>query len=144
SPDRKRFVFAQNHNLFLADEGKEAEATQLTTDGVEDYTFSSFGGRLRGVGRQQQTESKIPPAGKVRPNVTWSPDSRFFFVTRTDGRGVEDLHLVNSLNNPRPQMIKYKYPMPGEDNVFKSELLYCDAAAKKITKVGSKWPYESY
>src|SRR5262249_31153920 len=36
SPDRKRYVFAQKHNLYLADEGKEAEATQLTTDGEED------------------------------------------------------------------------------------------------------------
>src|SRR5947207_1287383 len=33
SPDRKRFVFAQKFNLYLADEGKEAEAVQLTTDG---------------------------------------------------------------------------------------------------------------
>jgi dipeptidyl-peptidase 4 len=147
SPDRKRFVFAQKHNLYLAEEGKEAEAVQLTTDGEEDYSFSSFGSRFGGFGRQQQqqTEGKIPAADrKVRPNVTWSPDSKNFFVTRTDGRGVKDLYLVNSLADPRPTLMKYKYPMPGEENVFKSELFYCDAAAKKITKVTPKWGYESY
>ncbi|HEX3147842.1 MAG TPA: DPP IV N-terminal domain-containing protein [Gemmataceae bacterium] len=142
SPDRKRYVFAQKHNLYLADEGKEAEATQLTTDGEEDYSFSSFGGRFGG---QTRTEGKIPPADrKVRPNVTWSPDSKDFYVTRTDRRGIKELYLVDALANPRPNLVKYPYPMPGEEAVFRSELFYCDAAAKKITKVPLKWAYESY
>jgi dipeptidyl aminopeptidase/acylaminoacyl peptidase len=147
SPDRKRFVFAQKHNLYLADEGKESDAVQLTTDGEEEYSFSAFGGRFGGLrgGGGRGTGAKIPAADrKVRPNVTWSPDSMSFYVTRTDGRGVKDLYLVDSLANPRPALREYKYPMPGEDNVFKSELFYCDAAAKKITKVALKWPNESY
>jgi dipeptidyl aminopeptidase/acylaminoacyl peptidase len=144
SPDRKRFVFAQKHNLFLAEEGKEAEAVQLTTDGEEDYSFSSFGARFGAT--RNRTQEKIPAATdrKVRPNVTWSSDSKCFFVTRADGRGVKDLYLVNSLTSPRPTLMEYRYPMPGEENVFKSELFYCDAASKKITKVNPKWGYESY
>jgi dipeptidyl-peptidase 4 len=142
SPDRKRYVFAQKHNLYLAEEGKEAEASQLTTDGEEDYSFSSFGGRFGG---QTRTEGKIPAADrKVRPNVTWSPDSKDFYVTRTDRRGVKELYLVDALATPRPNLVKYPYPMPGEETVFKSELFYCDAAAKKITKVPVKWDHESY
>src|SRR5829696_3063407 len=83
SPDRKRYVFAQKHNLFLAEAGKEAEAIQLTTDGAEDYSFA-FGFRL-GAARTRGTEAKIPAADrKTRPNATWSPDNKMFFVTRTD------------------------------------------------------------
>ena len=146
SPDHKRFVFAQKFNLYLADEGKEAEAVQLTTDGEEDYSFSGFGGGFGGRfgGRTTTTEAKIPSDRKTRPNVTWSPDSRGFFVTRTDSRGIKELYLVDSLAQPRPTMTKYKYPMPGEDAIRKSELFYCDAAAKKITKVKPKWAYERY
>jgi dienelactone hydrolase len=146
SPDRKRFVFAQKFNLYLADETKEAEAVQLTTDGEEDYSFSGFGGGFGGRfgGRTTTTEAKIPSDRKTRPNVTWSPDSKGFFVTRTDSRGIKELYLVDSLAQPRPTMTKYKYPMPGEDAVRKSELFYCDAAAKTITKVKPKWAYERY
>src|SRR5262245_48190639 len=143
SPDRKRFVFAQKHNLFLAEAGKEADAVQLTTDGAEDYSFA-FGFRL-GAGRTRGTEAKIPPADrKTRPNVTWSPDSKLFFVTRTDSRGMKELFLVDSLAQPRPRLEEYKYPMPGEDTAAKSELFYCDPAAKKVTQVKAKWPYERY
>jgi dipeptidyl-peptidase-4 len=144
SPDKKRFVFAQKHNLFLAEEGKEAEAVQLTTDGQEDYSFGSFGFRL-GMTRTGTTEAKTPPADrKTRANVTWSPDSKMFFVTRTDSRGMKELFLVDSLAQPRPALEKYKYPMPGEDTAAKSELFYCDAAGKKVNQVKVKWPFERY
>src|SRR5262249_35498645 len=131
SPDRKRYVFAQKHNLYLAEEGKEAEAVQLTTDGEEDYSFASFGGgfggQRLGTGRTTRTESKIPTSDrKTRPNVTWSPDSKGFFVTRTDSRGIKELFLINALAEPRPTLSSYKYPMPGEENVRRSELFYCD------------------
>ena len=148
SPDRKRFVFAQKHNLYLAEAGKEAEAIQLTKDGEQDYSFAGFSGRFgggRGQGRTTRTESKIPTADrKTRPNVTWSPDSKEFFVTRTDSRGIKELFLVNPLSEPRPTLVTYKYPMPGEDAVRRSELFYCDVAAKKMTEVKVKWPYEAY
>lgn len=149
SPDRKRYVFAQKYNLYLAEEGKETEAVQLTTDGEEDYSFAGFGGgfggQRLGTGRTTRTETKIPTADrKTRPNVTWSPDNKGFFVTRTDSRGIKELFLVNALAEPRPTLTSYKYPMPGEDAVRRSELFYCDANAKKVTKVKVKWPYEAY
>jgi len=39
---------------------------------------------------------------------------------------------------------KYPYPMPGEEAVHRVELLYCDAAAKKLTRVKPKWAFERY
>jgi dipeptidyl aminopeptidase/acylaminoacyl peptidase len=65
-------------------------------------------------------------------------------VTRTDSRGIQELFLVNPLAEPRPTLVSYRYPMPGEEAVRRSELFYCDAASKKITKIKSKWPYETY
>ncbi|HJZ92790.1 MAG TPA: DPP IV N-terminal domain-containing protein [Gemmataceae bacterium] len=145
APDRKKYVFVQKHNLYLADEGKEDAATQLTTDGDEDYSFSSFGFRLGMTRTTDGKDGKMPPADrKTRPNVTWSTDSKSFFVTRTDSRGMKELYLVNALAEPRPTLEKYKYPMPGEESAAKSELFYFDAAAKKLAKVKAKWPYERY
>jgi dipeptidyl aminopeptidase/acylaminoacyl peptidase len=143
SEDKKHYVFVQKHNLFLAQEGKEAEAVQLTTDGEEDF---SFGGSGFQYGQNRNTERKIPTTDrKTRPFLdNWSKDSKAFFVTRTDTRGMQDLFLVDSLAVPRPKLEIYKYPMPGEDAVAKSELFYCDVATKKLTKVKPKWAYERY
>jgi hypothetical protein len=95
SPDKKKYVYAYKHNLYLAAEGKENEATQLTKDGAEEYSFAGggfgFGGTRRSEGDPQ------PPATdrKTQPRVTWSEDSKHFHVTRIDGRGVKELFLVN-------------------------------------------------
>jgi len=61
---------------------------QVTQDGNEDHRFS--------------------------PQSGWSPDSRYFVFLREDWRPVKDLWLVNSLDNPRPTLQTYKWPMPGE------------------------------
>jgi dipeptidyl-peptidase 4 len=127
SPDRKTFVFARRHNLFLAQADKENEAVQLTTDGVEDY---SFGGG--------NTDTK------TRPNVSWAPDSKAFYVRRQDARNVKELYLVSSLAAPRPTLEKYKYPMPGEEAVRKAELYVCNPADKRLVKVEGKWKDESF
>ncbi len=127
SPDRKFFVFAQKHNLYLAAADKEKEAVQLSKDGVEDY---SFGGG--------NTDTK------ARPFVTWSPDSKAFYVRRQDSRNVKELYLVSALSTPRPTLEKYKYPMPGEEAIRRSELFICTPADKKFAKIEQKWKDESF
>ena len=91
-------------------------------DGVENY---SFGARDTTQQRQQQDnegeEGQAQTRGRsrdprVRANVTWSKDSRAFFITRTDQRKVADLYLIDMLAEPRPKLTTYKYPMPGEEN----------------------------
>jgi dipeptidyl aminopeptidase/acylaminoacyl peptidase len=154
SPDKKRYVYAFKHNLYMAEEGKENEAVQLTKDGVEDYSFSSTGGGAGGGFRNRNetntttttSESRQAAAAerKTRPAVTWSSDSKMFYVSRTDSRGLKELYLVNSLANPRPTLEKYKYPMPGENDVRKFELFHCDADAKKLTRIKPKWYDERY
>lgn len=127
APDRKHYVFAQKHNLYLSEEGKEKEAVQITKDGIEDYSF--------GGGNDDR---------KARPFINWSPDSKAFYVTRADSRNVKELYLVHSLSEPRPTLEKYKYAMPGEEAVRKTELSVFHLPTKKLTPVKSKWKDESF
>src|SRR6516225_953073 len=167
APDRGAYLFVRNHNLYLL-EGKEkplenlllpleppsfaalagqlwlvsggafrlreVNAKQLTTDGTVDYSFgatSVFG-------------SGMDDGQTGRPRVEWARDSKTFYATRTDSRGVQELFLVNPLATPRPKLEKYKYPMPGEDAARKMDLFVGDRAAKKLIRVKPKWKDESY
>src|SRR5262245_1808250 len=126
----------------------DGEAIQLTTDGAEDYSFASrfgFGtGTTRGTGGTGNEPPPITPDRKTRPNVTWSKDSKSFHVSRSDSRGVQELWVINSLATPRPTIDKYKYAMPGEEKVRKSELYVFNRDAKKLNRVTPKWRDESY
>ncbi len=150
SPDKKLYAYVYKYNLYLCEEGQpEEKATQLTKDGAEEYSFGGggFGGRGfggGGTGTQGTGTAAGASERKTRANVTWSTDSKAFYITRTDSRGVKDLFLVNSIANPRPTLEQYKYPMPGEENVRKQELFYCDVAKKALTKVEPKWKDERY
>lgn len=123
-------------------------AIQLTSDGVEDYSFAGGGGG-GGFGRGggdggNRTTTPITPDRKTRPNVTWSRDSKSFYVTRNDSRGVQDLWVINSLAVPRPTLEKYKYPMPGEPAIRKNELYVFTRDSMKLTRVPAKWRDENY
>lgn len=192
SPDKKWYVYAFKHNLFLGEEGQpEDKAVQVTNDGVEEYSFNGFGGfgGGRGLGNGERTNTNtgetqtqqtqtggnggIQTTGtggtgtgtggtgtgstgtsgttptpqaerKTRPNVTWSADSKFFYISRNDSRGLKELWLVDSIAQPRPALQKYPYPMPGEDAVRKTELWYGDVSKKAATKVTQKWKDERY
>src|SRR5262249_33757528 len=41
SPDKSVYTFVKNHNLYVAEAGKEDQAVQLTKDGEENYTFTA-------------------------------------------------------------------------------------------------------
>jgi hypothetical protein len=57
---------------------------------------------------------------------------------------VKELYLVNSLATPRPALEKYKYPLPGEEGIHKSELSYFSPSKKVLVKVTPKWKEEGY
>jgi dipeptidyl-peptidase 4 len=76
----------------------------------------------------------------VRPNVTWSPDSRAFSITRNDARKVKELYLVNVLAEPRPTLSSYTYAMPGETTVSQIELYVYKRGDKNVRPVNiKKW-----
>jgi len=59
------------------------------------------------------------PVARASP---WSKDSRYFHGFRQDSRGVKELFVINSLATPRPELEKYKYSMPGEPAIRRTEL----------------------
>jgi dipeptidyl aminopeptidase/acylaminoacyl peptidase len=166
SPDGKTILFARNHNLFMMDAANYQKALknandktivehQLTTDGVEHYSFAG-GGRGRGGQQQQQRqqqqqqlqqdeqdqdeeenqegeEDKNRRVGAV--NVVWAPDSSKFALTRRDAREVKDLWVINSLATPRPTLESYRYAMPGEEKISQTEMWVFDVATKQRVKV---------
>jgi dipeptidyl aminopeptidase/acylaminoacyl peptidase len=127
SPDSTAFVFAMNHNLYVVEVGKP-DTVRITNDGVRNYSFG-----FRDTATVQQQDNDDEEQGgrqggarardpRVRANVTWSPDSRAFFILRNDSRKVRELYLVNVLAEPRPALSSYTYAMPGEENVSQQEL----------------------
>ncbi len=170
SPDRKMYAFVMNNNLYVAEDGKEDKAIQLTRDGGEDYTFAAGQGggggqffkqkdkgdlkdgdgkdQLRddkdGVDKKEAKDIKVEKDRKTRAPVTWSKDSKVFYVLRRDGRDIKDLFLINSLSEPRPTLTKYKYAMPGEANIRKSELHVFHKDQNKLVRVEPLWKDESY
>jgi dipeptidyl aminopeptidase/acylaminoacyl peptidase len=162
SPDSSMFAFARNHNLYVV-KVSTGDTTQLTRDGVKYY---SFGARDTVLERQQQelqrqqTQNngdgdddqgggsgsgsgggiRNPREQRVRAQVTWSPDSKAFAVTRMDQRKVKPLFLVNNTANPRPELMEYTYAMPGEENVSQEELYLYKAGDTKLEPVNvKKW-----
>jgi dipeptidyl-peptidase 4 len=128
SPDSTAFVFAMNHNLYIVEVGKP-DTVKITSDGVRNYSFGFRDTATvqqqdsldenQGGGRQGGARNRDP---RVRASVTWSPDSRAFFIQRNDSRKVKELYLVNVLNEPRPALSSYTYAMPGEADVSQQEL----------------------
>lgn len=129
SPDSTAFVFAKDHNLYVVEVGAP-DTVQITQDGEKNHSFGfrdtstvqqddNQDEEEQGGGRQGGARNRDP---RVRPNVTWSPDSKAFFVQRNDSRKVKELYLVNVLSEPRPTLSSYTYAMPGEENVSQQEL----------------------
>ncbi len=113
-------------------------AVQLTTDGVDKY---SYAGRLSS--RRGATQ-EIKDDTLTRPNATWSNDSKSFYITRSDSRGVKDLWVINSLSTPRPTLETYPYPMPGEENIRKTELNWFRVGNKTLSLIKKRWKDEFY
>jgi dipeptidyl-peptidase-4 len=156
SPDKKSYVYAMDHNLYEVDvvDGKDQPPVQLTKDGEKDYSFGSRQAQTelqqQFQQQQQQQQQQIDQQGdqqgqgggggnpsekRVRANVTWSKDSKKFYVTRGDSRKVKELFLVNNLADPRPTLMTYKYSMPGDADVTQTELFVYDRDAKELTKL---------
>ncbi|HVT12066.1 MAG TPA: DPP IV N-terminal domain-containing protein [Fimbriimonadaceae bacterium] len=159
SPDKKAYVYAQDHNLFYVEvkDGKDQPPIQLTKDGEKDYSFGSredIEEQRRQMqqfldqnqrNQQNQQNQRDQNEKRVHVNATWSKDSKRFFITRTDQRKVADLYLVNSLAEPRPTLIAYKYSMPGEINVPQEEVNVFEPATKTLKKLDvSKWKDQIY
>jgi dipeptidyl aminopeptidase/acylaminoacyl peptidase len=158
SPDSSMFAFARAHNLYVVKVATR-DTIQLTRDGVKYYSFGArdtaqerMQQELQQQQQQQQQDDEDQGGGgrqgggaasrdpRVRANVTWSPDSKAFVVTRSDARKVGELYLVNNTAMPRPTLMTYSYGMAGEQNVAQEELYVYKAGDTKLTPMNvKKW-----
>ena len=126
SPDKKAYVYAQDENLYFAEVSAEDKPVQITKDGEKYY---GFGAAAPGAKEK-----------RVRVNGSWSPDSKSFSVERFDTRKVKELYLVNSLAQPRPELVTYKYEMPGDVDVRQTELYVLHRDTKQLQRIKvEKW-----
>ncbi|WP_206486149.1 DPP IV N-terminal domain-containing protein [Thalassotalea sp. G2M2-11] len=115
SPDGKRAVFIREHNLWVRDIASDQE-TQLTTDGVENFGYATNN------------------AGWVRrttPVVKWSPDSKKLTTFKHDSRNVGEMGVV-STKVGHPKIDVWKYPLPGDEHIFKIHRVVIDLESAKV------------
>jgi dipeptidyl aminopeptidase/acylaminoacyl peptidase len=116
APNGKQAVFIQDHNLWLRDIATN-KTTQLTTDGIENFGYSTNN------------------AGWVRrstPVVKWSPDSKKLTTFKHDSRNVGEMAIVSSAVG-HPKIDVWKYPLPGDEHIFKIHRVVIDVENAKVT-----------
>lgn len=139
SPDGNTIVFGRHFNLFTMDKAnyekwlnnpndKTIEDHQLTTDGVEYYSYHRGGRGETNIDREKNKDKRKSAF------VLWSRDSQKFALVRTDSRKVKDLWVINSIAEPRPTLETYKYQMPGEKESPQSEVLIFNLKTGKKVK----------
>ncbi|HEX6981950.1 MAG TPA: DPP IV N-terminal domain-containing protein [Balneolaceae bacterium] len=109
SPDSTWIAFARNHNLYLM-KANDPDSTeyQLTTGGERWYSF-------------QADESDTTSNKRLRSTARWFKDSNKLYVRRRDERKVDELWVIHTLGE-RPTLETYKYAMPGEEHIGKTEI----------------------
>ncbi|MDG1752382.1 MAG: DPP IV N-terminal domain-containing protein [Thalassotalea sp.] len=115
APNGKQAVFIQDNNLWLRDIASNNK-TQLTTDGVENFGYSTNN------------------AGWIRrstPVVKWSPDSTKLTTFKHDGRNVGEMGIVSSAVG-HPKIDVWKYPLPGDEHIFKIHRVVIDIENAKV------------
>ena len=121
SPDAKQAAFIKDNNLWLIDL-TTGDKTQLTKNGEQDFGYATNNaGWLR---------SKTPV-------MLWSPDSKKIATFQHDSRDVKSMHLV-STNVGHPTLDSWKYPLPGDKNIFMLERVIIDVDSKKVVRLKDK------
>ena len=119
SPDKKLEAFVSKHNLWVRNAETHKDSVQLTTDGVEYYSY----------GTSMPRPSQLQRPQPVRPQLRWSPDSKKIAVLRTDERKVEHMHYI-SYTPQRPKHYSQPYALPGDSIVPYPHIHIVDVASK--------------
>lgn len=142
SPDTNTVYFAKDYNLYWMDRSNYLKAVknekdstivehQITKDGVQYY---AWGGdeysTTTGEEKDKDNETK-----RKRVWISWSPDGRYFTLSRKDNRALKPLWVINNVGSSRPTLETYKYQMPGEVDSTETELYIFDAGAKTPRRI---------
>ncbi len=118
SPDKKLVAFIRDYNLWVREVATRKE-TQLTTDGIKDFSYA-----LDNAG---WTKSD-------RPILMWSPDSKKIATFQDDQRNVGDMYLVETKVG-HPTLQAWKYPLPGDDSVAMLQRVILDVDTQKVVRL---------
>ncbi|MBS1622014.1 MAG: S9 family peptidase [Bacteroidetes bacterium] len=141
SPDTSVIVFAKGFNLFWMDRVNYRKAQEddkdstivehaLTSDGVKFY---EWGG---GYSSTADTTDESRVMKERRPaRILWSPNGRYFVLTRRDKRDLKNLWVIDNVGGKRPILETYKYQMPGEPDSARDELYIFDFRDKSHKQI---------
>jgi dipeptidyl aminopeptidase/acylaminoacyl peptidase len=118
SPDGRQAVFIRDWNLWIKDLAT-GRTRALTTDGIEDFGYATDNAGWK---------------HSDRPIVLWSPDSRKIATFQQDQRHVNDMYLVKTKVGA-PDLQRWKYPLPEDDQVIKIYRVIVDAGSGKMTRL---------
>ena len=125
SPDGNLAAYIDNYNLWVRNLYSNKK-TQLTFDGYENYGYSTNNaGWIKNDG----------------PVLKWSPNSDKIATFRQDARKVGEMYLTTT-NVGHPNLQKWKYALPGDENIFEIERLIVDLKSKKIIPLKIKNDYQ--
>ncbi len=143
NPDTSRVYFAKNYNIYWMDYKNYQKAIkdekdssivehQITKDGVQFYAwggdqYSTTTGDRKSI---LEEEKKRKPV-----RLSWSPDGKYFVITRKDNRDLSSLWVIHNVDKKRPELETYKYQMPGEIDSTETELYIFDSANHQPRKV---------
>ena len=117
SPNKKKSIYIKNYNLWIRDLTTK-KTKQLTFNGYEDYGYATNN------------------AGWIkndRPVLKWSNDSKTITTFRQDSRMVGEMYLTTT-NVGHPNLQKWKYALPGDENIFEIERIFINVESGKISK----------
>ena len=118
APNGKQAVFIREHNLWLRNLSDNSEK-QLTNDGIENFGYATNNaGWVRGK----------------KPVVKWSPDSKKLTTFKHDGRNVGEMGIVSTAVG-HPTIDVWKYPLPGDKNIFKIHRVVIDIEQASVVKL---------
>ncbi|MEZ4455164.1 MAG: DPP IV N-terminal domain-containing protein [Gemmatimonadales bacterium] len=123
SPDGKLEAFVRDWNVWIRPAGG-GDSTQLTTDGVEYWSYGETAPRPNQV---------VRPTPR-RPQIRWSPDSKRLLVARQDERRVEHMHYI-AFSGQRPKHYSQPYALPGDSVVPLPTVHLIDVESKRNTEV---------
>lgn len=133
SPNREQAAFVRDHDLWIRGAATGAE-TRLTHDGQPGWDYATaLPSPLPAAGIKANPWPKPGPAG------IWSPDGGRLLTHRIDSRAAGTYTLVQSVPTDgtiRPRSISYVYPLPGEQNIPKAELMIFDVETGERIEVG--------
>jgi len=121
APDGSKAVFIKNHNLWLRTFADNKEV-QLTHDGIKNFGYATNN------------------AGWIRrdtPVVKWSPDSKKLTTFKHNSRNVGDMAVV-STSVGHPEIDQWKYPLPGDKNIFTIHRVVIDIEQNKVITLDMK------